>query len=305
VKKSEAKKRGCRYVLNLLLAALGGLLLVGCVVAYGVLPVSHARRIARPDRWPLYIGPGEFGILHEDVSFPTADGLTLHGWYLPSHNGAAVIAAHPVGVNRTSLLPQAAALAEAGYGVLLLDLRAHGASDGETTSFDGADVEAAAAYLAGRADVDPERIGALGLSLGACVAIEAAARTPQIKAVVADGAAPVTFRDVPTPHSLAHWLDLPFQWVSFQVWEREGTAADVPLIEAIASIEPRPILLISGVRSGYENVFAHELLAAAPSAALWEIPETGHIGGWSVREDEYRARMITFFDQALLADNLE
>lgn len=301
----STQKRGCRYVLNLLLVALGALLVVGCVVAYGVLPINYARRVARPARTQPPLSPADLGLDYEEVSFSTSDGLTLRGWYLPSRNRAAVIAAHPLKGNRASLLPQGAVLAEAGYGVLLLDLRAHGASEGQATSFDGTDVEAAAAYIATRADVDPGRIGALGLSLGACAALQAAARTPQIKAVVADGASPTTFRDVPTPRSLAHWLDLPFQWVSFQVWQREDTAAARPLVEAIADIEPRPILLVSGARSEYENAFAHELQAAAPSASLWEIPEAGHIGGWRARQDEYRIRMITFFDRTLLADSPE
>ena len=114
--------------------------------------------------------PADYGLVYEDVSLKTADGLTLQGWYLPGENGAAIILMHGLGGNRISLLGVAESLVEAGYSALIFDLRAHGESEGEFVPYGGPeaeDVKTAVSYLQTRPEVDPERIGSLGWSLGA------------------------------------------------------------------------------------------------------------------------------------------
>ena len=111
----------------------------------------------------------------------------LHGWYVPSRNGAAVIA-FP---GRNGPQKPARFLARHGYGVLLFDRRGEGVSDGEPNCWGWggeADVKAAVDYLQHRPDVDPDRIGGIGLSVGGEMMIEAAAETPDLAAVVSDGA---------------------------------------------------------------------------------------------------------------------
>ena len=71
------------------------------------------------------------GAPHEAVTFTTADGLRLKGWYVPSKNGAAVIA-FP---GRKGSQKPARMLARHGYGVLLFDRRGEGESDGDPNAF--------------------------------------------------------------------------------------------------------------------------------------------------------------------------
>jgi len=289
------KKRGCRYWLNLFLVGL--LLLV-----YVAFPILNARGTAHPPRAPLCCTtPADLGLEYEQVSFVTSDGLTLRGWYIPSHNGANVIISHGVAGNRVPHVEQAAALARHGYGVLLMDLRAHGESDGDTVSFGGEDVLGAVAYLQDRKDVDPERIGALGASLGATVAVQAAANTEDIKAVVADGLGPGQFQDMPRPERLEDWLWVPFDRVWFRVLAGEGTTAPVPVVDALPRIAPRPILLISGAGSEYERRSQQMYYAAAAEPkTLWEVPEAHHLGAWHLHPKEYEERVVAFFNEALL-----
>ena len=115
------------------------------------------------------------GVPYEDVTFETSDGLELEGWYVPSRNGAAVIS-FP---GRSGPQKQARMLARHGYGVLLFDRRGEGRSDGEPNSWGWGgdrDIDAAVAYLQARPDVDPSRIGGIGLSVGGEMMLEAAAR---------------------------------------------------------------------------------------------------------------------------------
>ena len=126
-------------------------------------------------------------VAYEDVKFTTSDGLELEGWYVPSKNGAAVIA-FP---GRNGPQAKTRMLARHGYGVLLFDRRGEGKSDGDPNSWGWGgdrDVKAAIDYLQRRPDVDPDRIGGIGLSVGGEMMIETAAETDELKAVVSEGA---------------------------------------------------------------------------------------------------------------------
>ena len=138
---------------------------------------------------------------HEDVSFKTSDGLRLEGWFVPSRNGATVI----VVPGRSGPQKQTRMLVRHGYGVLLFDRRGEGASDGDPNVFGWVgdrDLHAATAYLRSRPDVDPERIGAIGLSVGGEMLIHAAAHSDAFKAIVSEGGSGQSFRDGYANHGL-------------------------------------------------------------------------------------------------------
>ena len=141
--------------------------------------VTHSAR--------AYVPTPQLGAPHENVSFTTSDGLRLHGWFVPSKNGATVIS-FP---GRKGPQKPARLLISEGYGVLLFDRRGEGESDGDPNALGWRgtrDLEAAIAYLRSRPDVDPNRIGGVGLSVGGEMMLEAAAETDDFKAVVSEGA---------------------------------------------------------------------------------------------------------------------
>lgn len=300
---TKQKKRGCRYWRNLglftVLAGLVGLLFFVYAgypyyLSYGW---SHPKRLA-----VCCTTPADRDLDYEDVSFTTGDGLTLHGWYIPSQNRAAVMLIHPMASNRLGVLEIAEFLARNGYGVLLFDLRAHGESDGEFLPFGGdeaQDVLAAVSYLKTRMDIDPDRIGAMGLSLGAQVSILGAARSEAIKAVVADAPCCTRSEDWPPPESLSDWLYVPYDLVFFPMLQwHSGVSEPESVRSAIARISPRPLLLIGG--GSEQRMQEHHYEAAGEPKTLWIIPEAGHISGLAARPKEYEDRVVAFFDQALL-----
>ena len=76
-----------------------------------------------------------------------------------------------------------------GYGVLLLVPRGQGRSEGDTVRWAGdQDVLAGIAYLRQRPDVDADRVGALGFSIGGEMLLRAAAQSETILAAVSEGA---------------------------------------------------------------------------------------------------------------------
>lgn len=129
----------------------------------------------------------DYDLSCEDVTVVTEDGLTLVGWYLPSQNGAAVIAQHGFRGNREDVLLEAAFLYKHGYGVLLSTLRAHDLNDSERFSWgkhEMKDFEAWYQYLLTRDDVDPDRIGAFAESMGGALTIKYASQNENIKVLV-------------------------------------------------------------------------------------------------------------------------
>ena len=127
--------------------------------------------------------PGEIGLSDvEPVTFETADGLRLSGWFVaasgPSPRVTILVFNGNAG-NRAYRAPLAAALRRHGLQVLLIDYRGYGGNPGTPTE-DGLaeDSRAARAYLAGRPDVDASRIVYFGESLGTAVAIDLAVEHP-------------------------------------------------------------------------------------------------------------------------------
>jgi dienelactone hydrolase len=275
------------------------------LVFYGLIPAFGVYHTTHPTRVPVVGSPADLGMAnYEDVTLSAAEGITLRGWYIPSRNGAAIIAVHGADANRSQMLGHARALAQAGYGVLLFDLRADGESDGTLFPVTDAtsDVSAALAYLRSRQEIDPGRIGAVGLSLGAEVLLQAAAGDPSLKALIADGATTNTVRDLlrlPPRYRLLY-AAAPMWWMSDRTAALMSGAPARPLVELVEKIPPRPILFISSNEEPEPLMNRRLYEHAGPAAQLWELPDTGHVGGIFAHPEEYKQRMITFFDAALL-----
>jgi dienelactone hydrolase len=249
------------------------------------------------------VPPDRLGVAHEDVTFTTADGLELEGWYIPSRNGAAVIA-FP---GRNGPQAKARMLARHGYGVLLFDRRGEGRSEGEPNAWGWggeADVKAAIAYLQRRPDVDADRIGGIGLSVGGEMMIETAAETDELAALVSEGAgARSTTEDMDHDDpALGKWtFGLAMSVVKSATVAVSSNQAPPANLKDLAAKVEQPMLLIAAPNAPTgEQLNRGYAKAAGASAALWEIPESDHMGGQESRPREYERRVMDFFDRALL-----
>lgn len=302
------RRRPLSYWRNLLLFGLGVLLLSFASTA-AWLARQRALVFVHPGRAPVQRTPAEVGIAHwREVSFESEDGLTLAGWYVEPENGATVILVHGLGSNRDEMLEDTSLLVAAGYGALLFDLRNSGASEGDLTTLgylEVLDVGGALAFVQAQPDSDPERLGLLGHSMGGATAILAAARYPQVKAVVAQS----TFTSVAdnVRHSVETLFGLPaFPFVPLVVWfgERESGVdiGQVSPVDAIGTLGPRAVLLVHGELDPLIPVENARRLyeAASEPKELYLIPNADHGGFLQAQPEEYPQRMIGFFDRHLL-----
>ena len=234
------------------------------------------------------------------VTFKAADGLHLAGWYRPSENGAAVLVVHGGSSDRKGSLHHAQMLARHGYGVLVYDARGRGESDGSENNYGwdwAKDISGALAFLKGREDVDPNRIGALGLSTGADALIEVAADRDDVAALVTDGAAAASFED--GRRLTGTGVQSPSGWLMFQtVRVLSGDSPGPALADAIPRIDS-PLLMISAgtaVERDF-NVLYDEV--AHRTAQHWNLPDAGHTDAIHEFASEYERRVAGFFDEAL------
>ena len=290
-------RRTRRYLRRLLLTVAAV-----AVAMFVLFPIALAYVVTHTAR--AQIPAADLGTAYEQVEFETSDGLLLKGWYIPSKNRAAVIS-FP---GRSGPRKHARMLARHGYGVLLFDRRGEGASEGDPNVFGWGgdrDLHAAAAFLRSRPDVDPSRIGALGLSVGGEMLIHAAAHSDAFRAIVTEGASGQSVRDeLANPGLSSRLLDLPTQLTLTAALTVFTNEFPPPSLESeVAKIAPTPVFFVYGEhgQGGTETLPNKAFFAAAREPKhVWEVPGGRHIAGITTRPAEYERRVVAFFDDALL-----
>lgn len=262
---------------------------------------------SHPPRYSLNRPPSNFGLSFERVQFVTIDGLTLTGWFVPSSvankKSPAIIFCHGLGANKSDFTDMAKPISERGFHVLLFDFRGHGESEGGRSSFgyeEMQDIEAAIAYLKRRSEVDAERIGAFGFSMGGAAAIMAAEKNDEIKALVADSSY-TSLKDQglglleSAYGSIMKPLIYPMLW-TYRLYFNIP-AEEVSPINSISGISTRPVLIIGGEEDEQmPSSDAKRLYAAAGEPkTLWLIPGAVHGGTLYSAGAEYHKRIGDFF----------
>ncbi|HXV32516.1 MAG TPA: CocE/NonD family hydrolase [Gaiellaceae bacterium] len=283
-----------RRYLRRTLTLIGGLVAAILVAWFVVFPVgasyvfTHAGRTASTP---------ELGVTAAEVTVTTSDSLELQAWYVPSKNRAAVVV-YP-GATRAK---QARMLIEHGYGVLLLEARGQGESEGDVDRWAGdRDLLAGAAFLRNRPDVDPERIGGIGFSVGGELLLEAAARSTAFAAIVSEGAGErIGEVDASGPERLLAEPAMAVMTAAMSVFSNHGPPPAI--VDRIGLIAPRPVFLIyADPGIGGESTRQPKYFdAAGEPKAIWKVPDAGHTGGLDAAPAEYERRVVGFFDQSLL-----
>ncbi|HET9420863.1 MAG TPA: CocE/NonD family hydrolase [Nocardioides sp.] len=292
--RKPGRSRPRRYLRRGLLGALGVIVVAEVFTPFAISYVTtHVHTAEVPE--------AKLGVAYEDVTFTTSDDLEIAAWYVPSRNGAAVIIP-----GRTKSQAHARMLIEHGYGVLLYDRRGEGASEGDPHLYGwggSRDVHGAIEFLQARPDVDPDRIGGLGLSVSGEMLLQAAAESSDLAAVVSEGAG---------TRSMSEELEefdagMTVRGFHVMVTKQAGLMTfsnQMPpesLVDLMPRVAPRPVLLIwapnGGNRETLNPVYQEQI---GPSADIWEIDDVQHVKGLQGHPEEYERRVIGFLDDALL-----
>ena len=238
----------------------------------------------------------------KEIRYQSRDGLTLYARFAASRNQGTILLAHGLGSSGENLALLARLLMREGYGILLMDLRAHGNSQGDTSTYgwkEGGDLACMVETLLKRVDVNGGKIGAYGLSLGAQAVLRGALQTDAIRALVLEDLGPSDLSDHGgKPRSLRRWINLPSNWLHYTLYHWMIGGRDQGVLEVIGKVAPRPILFIAGSENDlYFNRLFYE--AAGEPRELWAAGAPTHGGALAADPDGYMQRVIGFFDHAL------
>jgi pimeloyl-ACP methyl ester carboxylesterase len=145
--------------------------------------------------------------------------------------------------------------------------------------------------------VEPGRVGALGLSTGADIAIDIAARRDDVKAVVADGAAAIGYKDVEA------YADDPLtrapMWVLFKSLEviqgRPGPKE--ALADQIARSRAAHLIISAGTpEKAWGELYDR---AGGARSELWYLPQARHTAALRRYPDAYERRVVSFLNENL------
>ena len=281
------------------------------LVWFGWTTRDEAHRLvtnARDTRKIARTTPADRQLPFEDVSVTTKDGQRLHGWFIPAAGPATIIIAHGYKNDRSSMIGVAGILHRHGYRVLVASFRGHDDNDGETITFglrERADLEAFYQYLHARPDIDQERIGLFGVSMGGTISIGYAAENPAIRALISDCAFSSVSDTVET--SIRYFTGLPaFPFAPAIVFWTEhaigGHMSDIDAKKWIARIAPRPVLLMQG---GADRVVSADsgarlFEAAGEPKEPWFEPDVAHAAFLKSKPQEFERRIVEFFDRNLV-----
>ncbi len=279
-------------------------------VPYWMGGLATTRRFQYPDKENAGLTPASFQLPFEDVIVPGPDGVELHGWWVPAPEPrGSVVLLHGLNRSRLEMVRKVPFLHQHGWNALLIDLRHHGQSGGDRSTFgwlEKGDALAASVWARSRS-AGP--VVLWGVSLGAATATLAAAEDPSVGGVVADS----SFLDL--RHTVEHHVRLfrRFRWwtrivpswplgpeVVFWIGRRGGFDPDLVDVRAAARrLAPRPSLWIcnSGDRRMPPEV-AHALHAVAGArAALLTVEGQSHGGAYRDGTARYQAAVIELLRQ--------
>lgn len=191
--RSRLARKVFRAFLPIILVILLAIVSVTAWIVYSITRPTRAPYLVTPQTFAKVTGPM---LKASDVTWKNHDGTEARGWIIKGADGSpAVILLHGYAADRSWLLNLAVKLNEStNFTVLWPDLRGHGENPLVRWSLfggvDGDDATAAIEYLrglktsAGQAQVS--RIGIYGIELGSYAALEAAKRTPEVRALALD-----------------------------------------------------------------------------------------------------------------------
>lgn len=286
---------------GIILALLGSaVLLVVLLIAW-----RGATELIHPPHRRAETSPTDYQLESETIFFRARDGKTLRGWFIPASNArGSIIVCHGYTGECSPDLEYAPMFHQHGYNTLYFDFRGHGMSDGDYTSlvyFERFDLLAALDFLRARGIA---RVGVYGLSMGGAIALSTAPLSPMVVGVVSDCAFAELWHVV--RHSMSKrgipgMIASPVGWLVVMIasLRLRANLFSADPIRVVNRIAPRPILLMHAANDDDAPVDEGRRLyaVAREPKELWVVPQATHREIEAVAPDEYRKRVVDFFDR--------
>jgi pimeloyl-ACP methyl ester carboxylesterase len=244
-----------------------------------------------------------------DFTVRANDGAELRGWKIvfPSPNNDWVLLFHGVSDNRTGVLGHAEFLLRHNYSVVVMDSRAHGESGGDMATYGWKERHDTVAITDALYKSENVRnLYALGVSMGAAIALQSAAIEPHMTAVAAEDPF-ASLREVSYDYAgldlsplLGKTLFRPATFFASRAISKAGSF-DPDQVSPEKAVAQRqfPILLICGTndhRIPCRHAQAIYNAEIGPKE-LWIVPGAGHAMALGQAPAEYEIRVVSFFEK--------
>jgi uncharacterized protein len=274
--------------------------------------MATTRRFTYNDRENAGLTPASFQLGFEEISFVSKDGVALSGWWVPAPNAkGTVVLVHGLNRSRIEMMRKVPFLHAHGWNALLFDLRHHGESGGNASTFgqyEKDDVHAATEVARKRSQVP---VVLWGVSLGAASATLAAAEDPAVAGLVCDSSYR-SLRDTVNHHmtlarSWRWWMRIVPSWpvgaeVIYWIGRRGRFDPDAVDVQAAASrLHGRPALFVcnSGDRRMPSDIAFDLKAAAGDHASVLVVPGNSHGGAWRDGTAAYERAVEKVLEDAL------
>lgn len=234
------------------------------------------------------------------------DGLALYGLWCNAKTDSVkgtILMIHGIGSNKDYFLPKASWLASNGFNCVLVDLRAHGQSEGEYITYGYNEVKDLQLFLDCMSmHHHATNIGVWGQSLGGAIALQLMAADSRVKFGIVESTY-CTFDQVVHDYSY-RMFGIPLGWLNdYVIWRAQSIAEfDKSLIhpeDACKKIE-QPILLVHGTADDRIDVsYASRNFKALVSTfkkELYLIDGANHLNVWEIGGEEYHNKCLQFLN---------
>lgn len=259
-------------------------------------------REIRPEDW------AKFGFHPELVRFAATDKVQLSGAFIKGNRPETILLLHGYSHSKTQLLPQAKLLHAQGYNLFLFDFRGSGESGGDYITFgeeEQRDLVGAVDYLRSRNDIDADRLGIFGFSMGGSVALLKGGELPGVRAIVVDSSY-AEFTSLIKMSFKEYLGKFPFfplgNLVLYLIKVRTGAYfANIKPFQNVHKLGSIPLLVIHGTADRtvpFWDALRVQGSATGP-AELMVVQGAGHNDTFATGGDRYAKKVVGFFQTHL------
>lgn len=263
---------------------------------YGLLRPIDKGSISKPD---------DFDIKYEKINIGTLDKLTLRGYLIRTDSArqkGTIILIHGIRAYKEHFLPICKILADSGYNSIIMDLRAHGESDGKFCTFGYLERQDLVLLIDSIYQIENlnKNIGLWGQSMGGAVAMMTLAADKRLEFGIIES----TFSDFRT---IVHdyikrfiGFDIPFlsNYLVFRAERIANFDAQQVVPSNSATHITQPILIVHGREDDRINIkygLRNFRNLASTNKCFFEYP-ANHLNLWEVGGEEYFKKVFSFMD---------
>jgi hypothetical protein len=254
------------------------------------------------------------GYLYENIEFKTSQGLKLKGWFLISNanlTNRTLILLHGWHRNRERLINHAKLFVDNGFHVIIYDQRSHGESDTGLITFgkgEAIDLLSCVEYLKTKPNINIDKLGALGFSLGSGGLVYAAASSEKsiFKAIVLEGAYANSYDtglfmlQNRFGKIVGYLIGVMFFTIGTKIMSLGKFYHSKPY-KYIGDIKNTPIMIVRGENDYMVPKYSSERLinAITTTKYIWINEGGNHTDSFVIYPEEYKARVLEFLNKYL------